>query len=378
MKNNFPPRKTLSTINNNKNLNNLKRNRNINAKDDLNVNNFEGKIIRNYQRKRGNSMKIPDVFRKKDNKLGKINLVTKNIKNEEILSIVNNNNSSSQSRMNEKTKTKVNKRQSLFNLNNIINNNISNPNDKIIKENPEFIEKDEFGIKIEEYLNTDPDDFDYDEALRRDNRKFGQYYLDRIQSNQILINTFYYKEYLKPFPIKLMLLSLQMELYLFINGLFYNEEYVKKIFDLEEDNLYKAFLRFTDNLFYAFLVGIIINYIIEFFFIEEKKLRVILKREKDNIPILKNEIVQIIKDINKRYISFIIICFIISFLIWYHLYCFNNIYPHMQKEWIVFSVLIIVCIQILSFLAILFGTVIRFLSFRFKSEKLFKLSQILS
>ena len=366
IKNNSPPPKTLNL--NNKNNNNIKNN--------IINNNFGGKNIKNYSRKRGNSVAIPDIFKKREGKFGKLNLATKNIKKEEVLSIVNNN-SSSRARMNEKTKTQVNKRISIINLNNE-NNNISSPNEKIIQEKQEPIEKDEFDIKIEEYLNTDPDDMDYDDALRRDNRKFIQYYWDKIQTNQILINTFYYKEYLKPFPIKLMLLALQIELYLFINGLFYNEEYIKKIFDLKEDTLNKAFLRFTDNLFYAFLVGVIINYIIEFFFIEEKKLRVILKREKDNIPLLKNEMIQIIKDINKRYISFIIICFIISFLIWYHLYCFNNIYPHMQKEWIIFSVLIIVCVQILSFLAILIGTIIRFLSFRFKSEKLFKLSLILS
>jgi hypothetical protein len=242
-----------------------------------------------------------------------------------------------------------------------------------------MILKDDLDIDIEEYLNTDPDDMDYDEALRRDNRKFCRYYWEKIQANQILINTFYNTEYLKPLPIKLILLALQIDLYFFINGLFYNEEYIKKIFDLgDEDTLYKAFLRFTDNLFYAFLVGVIINYIIEFFFIEEKKLRVTLKREKDNIFVLKYEMIQIIKDIYTRYLTFIIITFVILLFTWYHLYCFNNIYPHMQKEWLVFSALIILSVQVLSLLASLAETILRFLSFRFKSEKLFKLSQLLA
>ena len=84
-------------------------------------------------------------------------------------------------------------------------------------------------------------------------------------------------------PIKIMLLVLQINLYLFINGLFYNEEYVTKIFELEKDSFSKKIWRFLDNLFYAFLVGVINNYIIEFFFIKEKKLRTTLKREKGNV-----------------------------------------------------------------------------------------------
>ena len=93
---------------------------------------------------------------------------------------------------------------------------------------------------------------------------------------------------------------------------------------------------------------------------------------------VNNDIIQIIKDIQGRYFTFIIICFIISLFTWYHLYCFNNIYPHMQSEWLVFSVLIILCIQVLSLLSSLLETILRFISFRFKSEKLFKLSLLFS
>ena len=179
-------------------------------------------------------------------------------------------------------------------------------------------------------------------------------------------------------PIKIMLLVLQIELYFFINGLFYNEEYITNIFEQEKDSFAKKAWRFFDNLFYAFLVGVIINYIIEFFFIQEKKIRTTFKREKDNLLILKYEMIQILKDIQKRYLSFIVISLIISVFIWYHISCFNNVYQHMKEEWLIFSVLIIVCIQIISLIKSLIETILRFLSFRFKSEKLYKLSLIFS
>ena len=237
---------------------------------------------------------------------------------------------------------------------------------------------DDFDINIKEFLKTDPGNMDYDDSIRRDKRSFCRYYFEKIQSGQIILNTFCHKEYLKPLPIKIMLLVLQIELYFFINGLFYNEEYVTKLFEQDKDSFAKQAWRFFDNLFYAFLVGAIINYVIEFFFIEEKKLRVTLKREKKNLLVLKYEMVQIVKNIQKRFLSFIIISFIISVFIWYHISCFNNVYKHMKKEWLVFSVLIIVCVQIISLLTSLLETILRFLSFRFKSEKMFKLSLIFS
>ena len=62
--------------------------------------------------------------------------------------------------------------------------------------------------------------------------------------------------------IKIILLALQVELYFFINGLFYNEEYVTKKFEIEKDIFGNQTWRFLDNLFYAFLVGAVINYVI--------------------------------------------------------------------------------------------------------------------
>ena len=182
---------------------------------------------------------------------------------------------------NNKSKYKRSKKHREINLKG--NNNLTINNSSL----DNIMMNDDFDIDIKEFLITDLGDMDYDEALRRDNRSFCKFYCDKIFSEQIILNTFCNKEYLKPLPIKIILLVLQIDLYLLINGLFYNEEYVNKKFELESDSFSKAIWRFLDNLFYAFLVGVIINYIIEFFFIEEKKIRVTLKREKDNIIILR-------------------------------------------------------------------------------------------
>ena len=227
---------------------------------------------------------------------------------------------------------------------------------------------------MDEYLETQFDDMDYDEAIRKDHRKFGECFMDKLRDNQIIINTFCSDEPTKPRAIKIIFLILQFDLYFFINGLFYDEEYISKIYHLDKDTFFTMAERFFDNLIYAALAGVIINYIMEFFFIEEQKIKKILKMEKDNIFILKYEMINILKSIKIRYLIFIIITFITTLIALIHIFCFNIVYYHTQTEWIVFSFIIILSIQILSFAACLLQTALRFISFRFKSEKLFKLS----
>ena len=219
---------------------------------------------------------------------------------------------------------------------------------------------------------------DYDDAVRKDDRTICQYFYDKLKINQIIINTFLLVEPIKPMTLKLLLFLIQIDLYFFINGLFFNEEYVSQIFHLENDTFYEKFKRFIGNFFYAALVSVIVNYIIEFFFVEEKKIKGILRREKDNLLVLKYEIVKLINNIKNRYLSFIIISYVITIFTWYHISCFNNIYPHMKKEWIIFSILIIIFMQLFSILVCLLESIIRFISFKCKSEKIFKISLLLS
>ena len=88
------------------------------------------------------------------------------------------------------------------------------------------------------------------------------------------------------------------------------------------------------------------------------------------------KMIKILKSIKNRYLLFIIISFIISLISLVHIFCFNIVYYHTMKEWIAFSLIIILSIQIGSFLISLIQTVIRFISFKYKSEKLFKLSMM--
>jgi len=234
-------------------------------------------------------------------------------------------------------------------------------------------------IDFNEYLKPDYDDLDFDSAIKLDQRSFCEYYSDKLIEKQILIDTFYNKDNLRPRSIKILLFLLNINLYFVVNGLFFSEEYISELFfSNEEETFFSYFPRSIGRFFYATLVGVVIGFIMDCIFVDEKKVKRIFLREKENTMQLRYEISIIAKQINKRYIAFIAICFFISIISWYYLSCFNNVYPGVRNEWIKSSITIIIIMQILSIIFGLLETIIRALSFKCKSEKIYKLKQFFS
>ena len=221
---------------------------------------------------------------------------------------------------------------------------------------------------------------EYDDAIKKDHRTFCQYFSENLKEKQIIANTFIANDPIKPRSIKIILFSLNIILYFVINGLFISEEYISELYyiDEEDENFFSFLPRSIERLIYTTIVSLVIGYLTGFFFLEEKKVKGIFKRDMENKTVLKENIKNLIKSLKKRYISFIIVGFVILLLSLYYLLCFNYVYPKTQIEWIKSSIAIIIIIQILSILLILLETIIRFLSFKCESEKLFKVSQFLS
>jgi hypothetical protein len=234
-------------------------------------------------------------------------------------------------------------------------------------------------IDIKEYLKPEFDEMEYDDAIKYDNRTFCEFYWDRLKDKQIIINTFCNKENLRPITIKIILLLLNIELYFVVNGLFYSEEYISGLFHSNENETFFSFLkRSIERLLYTTVVGSIIQSLIEFIFLDENRIKRIFKREKDNFVHLKYEIFQVIRNIKKRFIIFIILCFIISLFSWYYANCFNNSYPGIKAEWVKSSIAIMIIMQILPIITGFIESILRTLSFKCKSETLFEIKKYFS
>ena len=261
---------------------------------------------------------------------------------------------------------------------NYSNNVISTQKDDVFISNKKEKKKNE-NIDFNEYLKTDYDDLDFDSALKLDQRSFCEYYSDKLIEKQIFVDTFYTKDNIRPRSIKILLFLLNLNLYFVVNGFFFSDEYISELyFSNEEETFFSYFPRSIGRFFYATLVGVVIGFIIDCIFVDEKKVKRIFLREKENTMHLRYEISLIAKQINKRYIAFIVICFFISIISWYYISCFNNVYPGVRNEWIKSSITIFLIMQILSIIFVLLETIIRSLSFKCKSEKIYKLKKYFS
>ena len=232
---------------------------------------------------------------------------------------------------------------------------------------------------MEEYFKPDLDEMEYDDAFKFDKRQFCEFYTEKLKEKQIIMDTFYHKENFRPKSIKIILLLLNINLYFVINALFFNEEYISQLYNSDEEETFFSFLpRSISRFFYATMVSYIIGIIIDCIFVEEKKIKRIFLREKDQPLHLKYEISITIKGIKIGYSIFILLCIFISIIFWYYISCFNNTYPGVRVEWIKSSIVIIIIMQILSILIILLQAILRSLSFHYKSEKLYKIKQFIS
>ena len=257
---------------------------------------------------------------------------------------------------------------------------INNSEKKFFRDSIENNKKEMIKINkyIEKYLSIDVNLMEYDLAIKLDKRTFFQFLWGRIKIYIFLFDIFLVHEPLKPIAIKILIFLIHMDIYFLFNGIFLNEEYISELYHTKEDSFIKFIKRNNYNLFYTIMSIIILKALINCLFVDEKKIKIIFKTEKNNKLNLKREIILILQNIKSRYTKLFIISYIISIFSWYYISCFNNTYPNTKIEWIKSSIFIILSIQIfLIFLSIL-ETILRFLSFKCNSEKLFKISLVFS
>lgn len=227
-------------------------------------------------------------------------------------------------------------------------------------------------------MSTDLDDLDYEEALEKDKRKLFKLFVDNIKDEHLIVRTFFTSENIRPRSIKIILFLLMINLYFAINALLYNDDYISELYNSNEEQSFFDFLNNSfDRLVYASVINIIIGYLIDIYFVNEKRVKRIFMRNLSKLEI-KTKICMLLNDIIKSYKVFIILNFVIVIFNWYYIFCFNNVYPNTSLNWIKSSLFIIILIQLLSVLYIFIKSVIRYLSIICYSESAFKISKILS
>ncbi len=251
-------------------------------------------------------------------------------------------------------------------------------NELFIKSNNSpLITKSKGNIKngFEDYLSTDFNDMNFHDVSLIDKRLFFDYFCDKIKKKQVILELFYINSPLKPTTIKLLIIILDFEICFVTNAMFINENYISKLFYLKKEENFISFVpRSITRSIYTIFAYIVVSYFIRCLFIDESKMKFILKREKNDIAKMKYQLNLLMKEIKTRHNIFIIATSIFSIFSWFYISCFNHIYPHVKIEWIKSSITIIILIHILSIIIMLIETLLRFVSFEIKSEKMYKAS----
>ena len=155
----------------------------------------------------------------------------KEINNNEII-IYEKSVNSSKNIITKKTKYKYNSRSNKEL--NIKTNNKINKNFNSEKYREKYFEK---------YLNTSLDDLDFDEAIEKDKRKFFNLFIDLVNNEHLIFRTFINTENVRPKSIKILLFILIINLYFVCNALLYNEKYISKLYNSNEEEKFFDFLK---------------------------------------------------------------------------------------------------------------------------------------
>ena len=235
--------------------------------------------------------------------------------------------------------------------------------------------KSKADLTFEDYLSTELDDMNFHDVALTDKRLFFDYFCDKLKKKQLILQLFFLKNPIKPLTIKILILILDIEIGFVVNAMFINENYVSSLFHSKKKETFISFIPRSINRFiYTVFSSIVVSYFINCIFVEESKIKGVLKRERQDPNNLKYQINLTIKEVKIRFFLFIIIAFGFSFYSWFYISCFNHIYPHMRVEWVKSSVFIIILIHLLSIFIILISTLLRFISFEIKSEKMYRAS----
>jgi len=229
-----------------------------------------------------------------------------------------------------------------------------------------------------DFDEDDLNELDFDEAILYDHRGFWELCWMEIKERQLVINTFFVKEKLKPFSIKLIVFIFSLTFYFVINGLLYDQKYMSKQLKRTHKTVYFFILDSIKRIIYSSIVGVIVNIIVGLLFKSDKNLRKAQSKYKDNRVILNGEVVKIYKNMKIINFIFTIVNFIFMLMVWIYLFCFCGVYRNCQMDWFQSACIIIGIMQILPFLISILLALLRIIGLRCGVESCFKINAWIS
>ena len=243
--------------------------------------------------------------------------------NEKTVSSKNNILFSKNSYINTENKN-INKIKKNISINNsektIMNGKINN---KISSEN---IKKKKVKIIGKNYTNEELNRMSYKEALIYDKRTYLQYYWALLKKKQLILFTIINRNDYNLITIKISLFFLSFSLYFTINGFFFNDDTMHKIY--KDNGIYDIIYQIP-IMIYSTLISSIINILLKTLSLSEKSILELKKEDKVKVIQEKSNLIRICMKI--KFILFFILSVLLMIFFWYFISCFCGVYINTQK-----------------------------------------------
>ena len=94
---------------------------------------------------------------------------------------------------------------------------------------------------------------------------------------------------------------LKVDIYFVSNGLFYNEEYISELFySTQKENFFSFLTRSVNRIFYCSLVGIVIDFLLDWFFQKSNQIKYLIQTAKLDMILFRNSLFDYMKSIKKK------------------------------------------------------------------------------
>jgi hypothetical protein len=224
-----------------------------------------------------------------------------------------------------------------LNKNRLINNNknciLKSSSDSLIfhkEKNIKPEKKNSCNIPVEKKKKPlsefEMNSLDYELALIIDKRTYFQYYWSLLKQKHLILFTFLPANDFNLPSLKISLFILSFSLYFTINGFFFNDESMHKIY---KNNGAFNILYQIPQILYSTLVSTVINMLLKILSLSQKDILRIKKEKNNKIAMKKSK--QIKHFIQIKFIIFFILSFLLLLFFWYFISCFCGVYKNTQK-----------------------------------------------
>jgi len=215
---------------------------------------------------------------------------------------------------------------------------------------------------------------DYEEAIIYDKRNYLRMYWSFLLDSQIILGTFCTENYLNLFVIKLSFFVFTFQISFFLNALFYTDEYVS---DAYHNDGVLDFITGLPKSIYSFIATLITTNLLTMLSNSKSELTEVInnRRQYNNyLDIIDKKL----SKLRKKLIVYFILVFLLNIFFSYYVTVFCAVYRNSQKYWFYGCLESFAMDSLISLIACIFITLLRFISIRKQIKCCYVLSNIIS